>query len=165
MFWNSAKDKVTFYWEAYPTGGGSPTIKTGDYSRPTADTSRDFMVGTDTVSSKKYKFAQTGVESAAVSDSWIVYEYDEGFVQVGTGAGTKYFRNYNGYHTTYKSSDNTNHSLLTYKGTTPYAIGAELYSANADYEKKTGSSMLAGNVKWYYDGSLPITVGKLLWDP
>ncbi|MBI5145749.1 MAG: hypothetical protein HZA84_00850 [Thaumarchaeota archaeon] len=163
-YWDGAKTKVTYYWEAWPNSG-SVNIKTGDYTRPSADTSRNFLAGTDTVSSKKYKFLQAGVESAAVSDSWQVYEYDGGFVQIGTGGGTKYLRDYNGYHTTYKTSDSTNHSYITYSGTTSYSVGAELYTANADYELKSGSSMLGGNVKWYYDLSLPITVGRQLWNP
>jgi hypothetical protein len=164
LYWDGAKTKVTYYWEAH-SNSGSVTAKTGDYTRPSADTSRNFFAGTETISSKKYKFLQMGVESQSISDSWQVYEFDGGFVQVGTGGGVKYVKNYNGYHTTYKNTDNTNHSLITYKGSTPYAIGAELYSANADYELKSGSTMLAGNVKWYYDASLPITVGRHLWDP
>lgn len=161
MYWNGNKDEVTFYWEAYPNSGNAQ-VEWDFYNRPASDDSRNFLTGSETVSNARIKYFQTGVESASSTDGWTVFQYDGGWVQ--SPGGTTYAEDKNGYSTTYDENDGTNHSLITYVGTFAYPIGLDDYVATADYELKTGSSLLAGEVEWTKSTS-QLSAGTHLWDP
>lgn len=162
FYWNAAHTQVTFYYEPHYNDGTSGGVW-DTYTKVTGDTSTNFAAGWEdkTISgtSYRFKYLQFGTESGASSNGWQVKQYDMTYYYTGN---TVNLSSIVAKSAVYDATGTTNDSYIVYDGTTVDRVGLENYVANADYDLKSGSTLPAGEVRWYKDSS-SLAAGTRLW--
>lgn len=152
FYWSgSPHNTVNFYYEPHFNNGGSQGEPLVQYlTSLTSDPSHYFGEGTilKTIGGVNYivKLYQFGIESgSAVTTAWNANQYNL------TYNGATSYNSVTVNSTIYSTNARTC-SCIAYNssGNPPVAVGLSAYTTvNADYHDKTGSTLPAGQVKWF----------------
>lgn len=164
FYWNSLRTTVSFYYEAHYNDGTVSLISPKVYTKGSADTSTNFASGykNQTIggSTYKFKFLQFGAESDGGSTTgWQMKMYDMIYYYSG---GSTNLSSVVARSMEYSSTDLTHGTWINWDSSYIQAIGDSKYTANADYDLKSGSSLPPGEVVWYKD-STSLPKGTRLW--
>ncbi len=160
-FWNTGRTGVVFYYEPHFGDGSYSSAPIATYTKQVGvDTSNYFASGSKSKAvggtTFLFKFFQFGIESNdPVNTAWNAKQYSM------TYASTSPYASLTTASTTFKPSDPTNTSAITYSGSSAYGVGGSQYIANA-HDHHNDSSIPSGTVQWY-KSSTAITPGTQLW--
>lgn len=155
-----------FYYEPH-FNDGTATWDDATYNKISGDSSTNFAsgyknksIGGNTI---RFKFLQFATESIGGSSSgWNVKQYDMHYVRPSIGIVDLADVVARSMEWDIGSTGYTYGTWINYDASNYGYVGSAKYTANADYDLKSGSSLPAGEVKWYKDPtSLP--KGTRLW--